>query len=120
MPAHEGLWPDNRHGLEDRRKPAIQLDEEQAIAVGELDAAAQLALQHCQLKPERGILCFKSALGLEKQAARFTKRNISATIVADVKRFSYQINTDEVFGTHNREGGISIARAHRCQRMIRV
>ena len=27
------------------------------------------------------------------------KRNISATIVADVKRFSHQINTDEVFGT---------------------
>jgi hypothetical protein len=29
------------------------------------------------------------------------KRNISATIVADVKRFSHQINTDEVFGTHS-------------------
>jgi hypothetical protein len=29
------------------------------------------------------------------------KRNISATIVADVKRFSHQINMDEVFGTHN-------------------
>src|SRR6266545_7952623 len=28
------------------------------------------------------------------------KRNISATIVADVKRFSHQINTDDVFGTH--------------------
>jgi hypothetical protein len=28
------------------------------------------------------------------------KRNISATIVAYVKRFSHQINTDEVFGTH--------------------
>ena len=28
------------------------------------------------------------------------KRNISATIVADVKRFSPQINTDEAFGTH--------------------
>jgi len=25
----------------------------------------------------------------------------SATIVADGKRFSHQINTDEVFGTHN-------------------
>src|SRR5262249_33131356 len=30
------------------------------------------------------------------------KRNISATVVADVKRFSHQINTDEVFGTHSR------------------
>ena len=32
---------------------------------------------------------------------RITKRNISATILADVKRFFHQINTDEVFGTHN-------------------
>jgi hypothetical protein len=31
---------------------------------------------------------------------RITKRNISASILADVKRFFHQINTDEVFGTH--------------------
>src|SRR5262249_60204893 len=36
MPAHEGLGPDDRHGLEDRRKPAVQLEEKQPIAVGEL------------------------------------------------------------------------------------
>jgi len=29
------------------------------------------------------------------------KKRSSATIVADGKRFSHQINTDEVFGTHN-------------------
>src|SRR6266446_10051049 len=29
---------------------------------------AHLALQHRQLMPQRGILCFKSALGLEKRA----------------------------------------------------
>jgi hypothetical protein len=34
-------------------------------------------------------------------ASYLTKRNISATILADVKRFFHQINTDEVFGTHN-------------------
>jgi hypothetical protein len=34
------------------------------------------------------------------EATRFKKRNISATIVADVKRFSHQINTGEVFDTH--------------------
>jgi hypothetical protein len=67
MPAHEGLGPDDRNGLEDRRKPTIQLDEEQTIAVGELDAAAHFALQHGQLVSERGILCFKSALGLEER-----------------------------------------------------
>jgi hypothetical protein len=33
-----------------------------ATAVGELDAATYLALQHCQLMPERGILGFKSTL----------------------------------------------------------
>src|SRR6266700_4570673 len=32
------------------------------------------------------------------------KRNISATIVADVKRFSHQINSDEVFGTNRWDG----------------
>ena len=37
MPAHEGLGPDDRDDLEERRKPTIQLDEEQAIAVRKLD-----------------------------------------------------------------------------------
>jgi hypothetical protein len=61
MPAYKGLGPDDRHGLEDRRKPAIQLDEEQAIAVREVDATVPPALQDDQLLPERNILCFKSA-----------------------------------------------------------
>jgi hypothetical protein len=67
MPAHQGLGPDDQHGLEDRRTPTIKLDEEHAIAVRELDATAYLALQHGQLMPERGILCFKPALRLEER-----------------------------------------------------
>src|SRR5262249_32628692 len=67
MPAHEGLWPDDRHGLEDRRKPTIQLDEKQAIAVRELDATAHLALQEDQLMPEHGIFCLKSIFRLERR-----------------------------------------------------
>src|SRR5262245_24859044 len=39
MPTHESLGPDDRDGLEDGRKPAIQHDQEQAIAIGELDSA---------------------------------------------------------------------------------
>jgi hypothetical protein len=35
----------------------------QAIAVRKLDATVLLALQYNQLLPQRGILCFKSALG---------------------------------------------------------
>jgi hypothetical protein len=46
MPTHDGLGPDDRDGLEDRWKPSIQLDEEQAISVRELDTTAHLPLQH--------------------------------------------------------------------------
>jgi hypothetical protein len=63
-----------------------------------VDAAAHLALQHGHLISQRGILCFKPALGLEKRGNQGKEENISAT---DVKRFSRSI-TDEVFGTHRR------------------
>jgi hypothetical protein len=42
------------------------MDEEQAIAVRDLDPTAQLALQHNQLLPERRILCLKSTPGQER------------------------------------------------------
>jgi len=67
MSAHEGLRPEDRHGLEDRRKPTIQLDEEQAIAVREVDATAYVALENNQLTLECGILCFKPAFRLEER-----------------------------------------------------
>src|SRR5258706_2253445 len=53
MPANKRLGPDDHHGLEDRWKPAIQLDQEQAIAVRELDATAHLAPQHDQAAAAR-------------------------------------------------------------------
>jgi hypothetical protein len=65
MPTHEGLRPDDRDGLEDRWKPSIQLDQEQAIAICELDATAHHPLRHNQLMTERSVLCLKSALRLE-------------------------------------------------------
>jgi hypothetical protein len=39
-------------------------------------------------------------MDLKSDATRFKKRIISVTIVANVRRFCQQINTDEVFGTH--------------------
>jgi hypothetical protein len=62
MPAHKCLRPDDRNSVEDSRKPTIELDEEQAIAIGKVNTTAHLALQHNQLMSERGILCFKPAL----------------------------------------------------------
>ena len=67
MPAHDGLGPDDRDRLQDRRKPPIQLDEEQAIAIRELDPTAHLAPQHDQLMSQRGVLRLKSALRLEER-----------------------------------------------------
>ena len=46
--------------------------------------------------PQRGILCFKSALGLEERGTQ-VQENI---IVVDAKRFCIKSKTDEVFGTH--------------------
>jgi hypothetical protein len=43
------------------------LEEEQAIAVRELDPTTHLALKHNQLTSERGILCLKSADRFERR-----------------------------------------------------
>ena len=48
----------------------MQLEEEQPIAVRELDPTAHLALKPNQLTSERGILCFKSTLALEDRATQ--------------------------------------------------
>ena len=63
MPMQKGLGPDDREHLQDRRKPTIQLDQKQAIAVRELDAISHLPPQHGQLTPERGVLHLKWLFG---------------------------------------------------------
>jgi hypothetical protein len=55
MLAHQRVRLDNCHRLEDRREPSIKLQEEQPIAIRELDKTAQLSLQDAQLLPERRI-----------------------------------------------------------------
>src|SRR5712672_4378191 len=67
MPAHQRLGPDDRDGLEDRRIPSIQQNEEQAIGVHQLGPTASLSPQHDQLMPERGVLRFKSTCRLERR-----------------------------------------------------
>ena len=51
VPAHERLGAEGRDGFEDGWKPTIQLNEEQAIAVRELDPTAYLPLKHDRLLP---------------------------------------------------------------------
>src|SRR6266404_2021468 len=63
MPKHDGLGTDDRKDLQDWWKPAIQLDEEPAIAVCQLDAAGHLAPQNNQLMSERCIFSLKPVCG---------------------------------------------------------
>ena len=67
MPTHEGLGADDRDGLEDRWKPSIQLNQEQAIPIREVNATPHPPLQHDQLMSEHRILSLKSALRLERR-----------------------------------------------------
>src|SRR5712691_12113786 len=59
MPTYESLGPDDRDGPEDRWEPSIQLDQEHAIPVREVNATAHPPLQHNQLMSERRVLCRK-------------------------------------------------------------
>src|SRR5450830_245631 len=65
MPTHERLGPDDRENIQDRWKPAIQLDQEPAVVVRQPDPALHLTPQNDQLMSENRILCLKSALRLE-------------------------------------------------------
>src|SRR5437899_530836 len=65
MPTHECLGPDDCESLQDRRKPAIQLDKEPAIIVREPDATRQPTPHDIQLMSKHRVLSLKSQLRLE-------------------------------------------------------
>jgi hypothetical protein len=67
VPTHEGLGPDDRDNLQDRRTPAIELDKELAIIVCEPGAATQPTLQDNQLMSKHRILSLKPHLRLDWQ-----------------------------------------------------
>jgi hypothetical protein len=64
VPTHERLGPDYCENLQDFWKPAIQLDQEQAIMVREPDATMP-APQDNQLMSKHRVLSFKPQLRLE-------------------------------------------------------
>jgi hypothetical protein len=49
---------------------------------------------------ERGVLCLKSLFDLNGETNRVRKKQSSAIIAAEVRRFGYVINKDGVLGTH--------------------
>src|ERR1700736_3898487 len=65
MPTYQRIGSNNHESRKDRRKPAIELNEEPAVVVSETSPALQLAPQDHQLMSERGILSLKPDLRLE-------------------------------------------------------
>src|ERR1700737_869494 len=65
VPTHECLGPNDCENLQDRRKPAIQRDQEPAIMVGEPDATRQPTPHDIQLMSKHRVLSFKPQLRLE-------------------------------------------------------
>ena len=68
---------------------------------------------------ERGVLCLKSALRPEQRGDSVSKKQSSAIIAVDVRRFGHAINTDEVFGK-NRTKSTAIAIINRNHVLIRL
>src|ERR1700687_6233816 len=62
MPTQERLGTDDRENLQDRRKPAIHLDEDPPVVVFWPDAATQFTPQNNQLMSKYCILRLKPAL----------------------------------------------------------
>jgi hypothetical protein len=67
MPSNERLWPDDLKNLQYRRKRAIQLDEEQALATRHPNPTPALTPQYDQLLPEDRVLGLKPRDRSERQ-----------------------------------------------------
>ena len=67
MPTNQRLGPNDVNDLENGREPAIQLDEEKAVAIGQPNPAPALPLQHDQLLPQRRDLSLEPRLRSERR-----------------------------------------------------
>jgi hypothetical protein len=65
VPTQERFGPNDHHRLQDRWKPAIQLDKEPSIMVAQLDATTRSPPQDNQLMSKHRVLGFKPQLRLE-------------------------------------------------------
>jgi len=81
VPADESLRPDDGQGAQDRRKPAVTLHKEPAIAVTQRNPTFDLAPQDNDLMPQKRILSNEFALRL-KGAAKMASKNDSRAIIA--------------------------------------
>ena len=98
MPTNQRLRANYLNGLQYRRKPAVQLDEKQPVAVRQPNPSLALALQHDHLLPERCILRLKPAFDLNGDT-RTARTNQSSPITRSAYPIRSPAQRDEVFGT---------------------
>jgi len=67
MPPRQSFRLNNRHDLQDRRKPSIHLDEEPTVVICEPSPALQLTAQDYQLMSKNRILRLKPVLRLKSR-----------------------------------------------------
>src|SRR3984893_5311780 len=109
MPTHECLGPDDCENLQDKRKPAIQLDKEPAIIVREPDATRQPTPHDIQLMSKHRVLSFKPQLRLEwrgQDGQNETEQPDHSASLGD----SITASTRITFSVHT--GGRTVLRTH--------
>jgi hypothetical protein len=81
MPTDQRRGPDNRENLQDRRKPAIQLDKEPALMVREPDATMQPTPQDNQQMSKHRVLRASSRYFNLNGEARTARTKQSSPII---------------------------------------
>jgi hypothetical protein len=74
------LEADDRDGPQDRRKPPVQLDEEQAIGIRKLNATSYLTPQLGHLMPEPAFSAASRLFDLNGEAGKVSKKHSSASM----------------------------------------
>jgi hypothetical protein len=59
MPAHDGLGPDDRYGIEDARKATIKPNEQSAVGLTQIQSTWRTPSKHVHLMPQHQDLGFK-------------------------------------------------------------
>ena len=80
MPTDKCLGTDDRDQIQDRWRRSIELDEEQAIIVGEPDPPTDLTPQHSQLLSKRAFSASRRLFDLNGEANMARVKNSSAII----------------------------------------
>jgi hypothetical protein len=80
MPTYQRIGSNNHESRRDRRKPAIELNEEPAVVVSETSPALQVAPQDHQLMSERGFSASSRIFDLNGEAKTATTKHRSPII----------------------------------------